>query len=429
MINYKKKYCFATSIGIGFSILGLAGSPLAQAGSGSLDRNFGNRGIVTTDINNVDNVANGVAIQSNSSIVAVGYATLGLNGRRDIAITRHSSSGLLDSAFGVGGKVITNVLFDANGTGSDDVANAVAIQADGKIVVAGSVGYFDATLGSADYIAVLRYNANGSLDTTFGTGGVVKSNIGRGTDVVVLNDGKILVAGSSLNRYNPNGSLDATFGTGGIVTLTGTTSSLAVQSDGKIIVGYQAVDGTGTVSGGLLVRFNSNGSEDTAFTLSIGGEIADLAIQGDGKIVTTGKTFAMTAQGVYAGYAFFVARHNSDGTRDNTFGVNGAVLSNFGSGDEVPYALSLQADGKILVAGRVTTQAGKGYDIDAAVARYTSSGSLDSGFGSSGLAVTTGSPTQASAIAVQADGNIVTAGASWSTAATGNDFSLLRYLP
>ena len=210
---------------------------------------------------------------------------------------------------------------------------------------------------------------------------------------------------------------------------TGKTSTLAVQSDGKIVVGYEAVDGTGTVVGGILARYNDNGSADTTFPLFSGGLIADLAIQGNGKIITTGKTFAMTAQGVYDGYAFLVARHNIDGTRDNTFGTNGAVVSNFGIGDEVPYALALQADGKILVAGYVTTQAGKGYDLDAAVARYTTSGILDTGFGTSGLAVTTGSPIQASAIAVQSDSNIVTGGASWATAATGKDFSLIRYLP
>ena len=421
------KHHLAVSLGVGITMLGLAGSPLAQAGSGSLDRNFGSRGIVTTDINNVNNRALDVAIQSDGSIVAVGYAAVGLNGRDDIAITRYGSSGLLDSTFGVGGKVTTNVLNDANGIGSADVAHAVAIQADGKIVVTGSAGYFDATLGYADYIVVLRYNVNGSLDATFGTGGVVKSNIGRGIDVVVLSNGKILVAGSSLNRYNPDGSLDATFGAGGIVTLWGGASAMSTQSDGKIVVAYDTFDLSGANRGSGLARYNVNGSADTAFYPFGGGWITDLAIQADDKIVITGAVFAMTAQGAYDGYAFLVARHNTDGTRDNTFGTrSGAVVSNFGTGDEVPSAVTLQADGKVLVSGYVTTQAGKGYTLNAAVARYTTSGVLDTGFGSSGLATTTGSLVDS--VAVQSDGKIVTSGAS-STAATGADFSLIRYLP
>jgi len=216
--------------------------------SGSLDTSFSTDGKVTTAFGTSNDVATSVAIQSDGKIVAAGYSYNGAN--YDFALVRYNMDGSLDSTFGTGGKVTT-----AFGTG-DDGAKSVAIQSDGKIVAA---GYSD---NGANYdFALVRYNTDGSLDSTFGTGGKVTTAVGTGTDnaksVAIQSDGKIVAAGYSYNganfdfalvRYNTDGSLDSTFGTGGKVTTAFGTSndeaySVAIQSDGKIVAAGSSNNG------------------------------------------------------------------------------------------------------------------------------------------------------------------------------------------
>ncbi len=326
----------------------------------------------------------------------------------------------LDSTFGGDGKVTTDF-------GENDVGNAVALQKDGKIVMAGRSG---PGFGASDF-AIARYNADGNLDASFGTGGLVTTTFDgddSGRAVALQKNGKIVVAGSSsigfgpsdfaIARYNVDGSLDASFGTGGLVTTTfggdDSGNALVLQKDGKIVVA-----GRGDPTFDFAVaRYNADGSLDTSFgtgglvTTNFGGSESQgfaVALQKDGKIVVAGISGDPTD--------FAVARYNRDGSLDASFGTGGLVTTDFG-GDDVGLAVALQKDGKIVVAGR------GGPTPDFAVARYNTDGSLDASFGTGGLVTTNFgvlSSDSGRAIAIQKDGKIVVTGDS------GGDFAVARY--
>ena len=244
----------------------------AVAAPGALDPTFGTSGEVTTDFGGSDS-AQAVAIQSDGKIVAAGGTFSFPSG--DFAVARYNVDGSLDPTFGSGGKVTTDF-------GGFDAASAVVIQPDGRIVAAGRSGGGD--------FALARYNADGSLDPTFGSGGKVTTDFGGGFDaafgVALQTDGKIIAVGQgassfdfALARYNADGSLDPTFGSGGKVT--------------------------------------------TDFTGGFEDAIA-VAIQLDGRIVVTGQTFSGGFQ------KFALARYNADGSLDTSFGSGGIVTTNFG---------------------------------------------------------------------------------------------------
>lgn len=343
------------------------------ARGGSLDTTFGTSGKMTTNIAGND-TAYALAIQADGKIVLAGSA-YSATSADDFALARYNADGTLDSAFGTSGKVTTAVVSDQN-----DYARAVGIQSDGKIVAAGK-----ANSGSGSAFAVVRYNADGTLDTTFGAGGIVTDNI----------------AGYSEAK------------------------ALAIQADGKILVAGDAV-----VSGKrciILARYNTDGTSDTSFgpfwaNFDGGSEYADaMALQTDGKIVVAGRSTSSE---------ILVARFNAGGLSD----ANGASDTSFnnGSGFAVPhsvttgtnparaYALDIQPDGKIVAAGYVTFGAIDNF----ALVRFNGNGSLDSTFGSSGIKTTDMVSSQAWAVKVQADGKIVAAGRSY----TGNyHFTLVRY--
>ena len=246
MNSYKIKKFF-TVFSITIFLVSFNIAPASAASDGDLDTSFGTGGIVTTDIGSRDGLVESVVLQSDGKIVAAGYSHNGAN--YDFAVVRYNTDGSLDTTFGSGGKVSTDV-----GEDTETVAS-VALQSDGKIVAAG-YSYND----SKNVFAVVRYNTDGSSDRTFGTGGIVVTPIGSGDSVpesvVVQSDGKIVVAGYSNNgsnedfaivRYNTDGSLDSTFGTEGtegiVVAAIGSgddyATSMVLQSDGKIVVaGY-----------------------------------------------------------------------------------------------------------------------------------------------------------------------------------------------
>ena len=270
-----------------------------------------------------------------------------------------SPSGSLDTTFGTGGIVTTPV-------GSYDAyAYALGIQSDGRIVVAGY-----SSSGSNYDFALARYNTNGTLDTTFGTGGIVITPMGNGYDIAyalgIQSDGRILIAGNSYNgsnydfalvRYNTNGSLDTTFGTGGIVTTpvgSGDSEALAlgIQSDGRILAAGKSPDGSNNDF--ALLRYNTNGTLDTTFgaggivTTPVGSGDAyanALGIQSDGRILAAGKSYNGSR------YDFTLVRYNTDGALDTTFGTSGIVTTPVGSYDSYALAVGIQSDGSILAAG------------------------------------------------------------------------------
>jgi uncharacterized delta-60 repeat protein len=406
----------------------------ALAAPGDLDATFGGDGIVTTNFTRRVDSALAMAIQTDGKLVVAGGSGYldGRNGR--FAIARYSVDGSLDATFGADGKVTTN--FSRYG---DDAAG-VAIQNDGKIVVAG-----DARLGSGNSaFGVARYNTDGSLDTTFGGGdGKVLTQFTPKNDGVsnlaIQLDGKILVSGGTgfdarvsklaLARYTTDGSLDATFGGDGKVTLdlsegADFANAVVAQPDGKIVAGGRTVAGEGQVRF-VLVRFNADGTLDDTF--GTGGvvttamtkrysNVEGLVLQPDMKIVAAG--FAVRA---HDRAVFALARYDSDGSLDDTFGGgDGKTLTDFTPGEDYGLGLVLQADGQIVVAG----VAGADSDGAFALARYQADGSLDTTFGGNGTVTTnlTAGYDASRGIVVQTDGNIVTSGGA------GSKFGIVRYI-
>ena len=275
---------------------------------------FGSNGKVTTPIGNDNDKAESLILQPDGKLVAAGWSYNGSNG--DFALARYESNGSLDLSFGTGGKVTTPF-------GSDQsCARSLILQPDGKLVAA---GYSD------DDFALARYNSDGSLDLSFGTGGKVTTHFSiyaDGTESLILQpDGKLVAAGHSnrdfaLARYNSDGSLDLSFGTGG-----------------KVITSF--------------------GSDQS--------RARSLILQPDGKLVAAGSS------GNISNYDFALARYNSNGSLDLSFGTGGKVITPIGSSTDYAHSLILQPDGKLVAAG----SSDNGSNDDFALARYNSNGSLD----------------------------------------------------
>ncbi len=373
--------------------------------NGTLDTTFSGDGKLTTAIGIGDDYGRSVAVQSDGKIVVAGTTD------GDFAIVRYNSNGTLDTTFDTDGKVITS--FDSG----DDSAQSIAVQSDGKIVVAGYSN--DSTTGTNNF-GVARYNSDGSLDTTFDTDGKLTTALGTGNDygysMALQSDGKIVVAGYSyysssygysfaLVRYNSNGSLDTTFDTDGKVT-TDLGSyyaddygySIAVQSDGKIVVA-----GTSNNGDFALMRYNSNGSLDTTFdtdgkvTTPIGAgydSAQSVAVQSDGKILVAGRSY----NGVISGFDIALVRYNSNGSLDTTFDGDGKVTTGIGNYDDYGWSVAVQSDGKILVTGESNS--------DVVLVRYNRDGSLDTRFDSTMQNILNGSPVYtegSAAVALDSD--------------------------
>ncbi len=331
---------------------------------GSVDASFGTLGNVTTHLGTADAGIYAVAIQPDGKILAAGYAYKGATSA-DFALARYNPTGVLDNTFGPSSNgTVTTDFFS-----SYDYAYAIAVQGDGKILLSG-----EAYTGSNYDFATARYTSGGTLDGSFGTGGKQTTTFGSSTDiakaVILQSDAKIIVAGYSYTgsayafatvRYNTGGTVDTSFGSGGKVTTGIGTSSLAysaaLQPDGKIVLAGYAYH-LGTLSDFALARYSPNGSLDNSFGPSGNGTLSTdfvtdyeaanfVAVQGDGKIVAAG----YVPGGISAGPG--VARYNADGSLDTTFGVGGKVYTYVGSTGGYAGMLAglLQPDGKIVEAG------------------------------------------------------------------------------
>ena len=407
----------------------------ASAAPGDLDPTFGRGGGVITRIGYYAE-AESVAIQPDGKIVVAGSSNPFVEGLAwDAAVVRYLPTGALDPKFGSNGKVTTPI-------GSySDYGFAVALQSDGKILVAG-VSYFL----SIPRFALVRYTSTGALDTTFGSGGKVVTGFGNGYDfaqaVGVQSDGKIVVAGYSSNfsdydfamvRYTTAGALDPTFGSGGKVrTPIGSgddrATALAIQSDDRIVLaGYSMSEST--FDDFALVRYTSNGALDPTWgsggivTTSLGGgtdQAQAVAVQANGKIVVAGSTHRAT-------HDFAVVRYLSTGVLDTTFSSDGKVATDFASDGDVAYGVAIQSNGRIVAAGEASVP---GFGDTFGLARYTISGALDSTFGSGGRVMTTGEGAAGiRGVALQSDGKIVVAGSGgYTVPGSAIDFTVARYL-
>lgn len=395
-------------------LVGLLSSAVARPGvaaPGDPDTSFGRNGKVTTNFTPRNDMAFGVAIQPDGRIVTSGTA-----GGRSFALARHRRNGRPDRSFGGNGKVRTRF------AGGLTIAYAVALEPTGRIVAAGSTDHENA-------VALARYGPDGTLDGSFGGDGKVVTTFtgdhDLARDLAIQPDGKIVVAGTAsfarfaLARFDTDGSLDASFGVGGKV-LTDVTGGrdgahgVAVQPDGRIVVA-----GRGAGAGGrfALARYLPDGSMDATFG-------------GDGKVLTNftarhdaARAVTIQANGriVAAGFAggrrrggFALARYLPDGSLDATFGGNGKVRTGFTKGWDLAFGIAVQPDRRIVVAGHAGGPRSSPRDHRFAVARFRPHGALDRSFGVRGKRMMNFTPGDdwAQDLAIQPDGRIVVAGRS-----------------
>jgi len=418
-ISRKTTVTFAAAL----AVLITTASPGA-ANPGDLDPTFDGDGRVTTGLWE----ARGVAIQADGKIVAAGF-----EGGFTVALARYQPDGSLDPTFGSDGIVLTDF-------GSLGATFAVVIQEDGKIVTAGYV-----YVGNTSDFALGRYNIDGSLDHSFDGDGMVTTDFGGDDEaraVALQADGKIVAAGCTgarvcasanfaLARYGADGSLDRTFdGDGKVTTDFGgaydAARGVAIQADGKIVAaGVGFLSGTSNFA---IARYGTDGSLDPTFdgdgktTTDFGGAYdaaRGVAIQQDGRIVAAGEAFISGSQ------LFALARYNPNGSLDPAFDGDGKVTSDFPGSNEAATALVIQRDGMIVAAGFAHTET-----VDFALARYKTDGSLDASFGGGDGKVTTdfsANLDEAYAVAIQADGKIVTAGCTACRDFYNSEFALARY--
>jgi uncharacterized delta-60 repeat protein len=357
---------------------------------GSLDTTFGDGGLVW--LKYAGSSAYAVAVQADGKIV-VGGKTATAGG--SFAVVRLLSDGSLDTTFGTGGLVerrlgnVTNVVM------------ALAVQPDGRILAAGWVADTSGPNKSYDF-AVLRFLSNGGVDSSFGSGGAILTDFaGRGDyakSILALPDGRIVVAGASEQatsstsnftaaRYNADGSLDSTFGAAGkvLVDLRGTVDSpgaAALLPGGRLAVGGASGETTSVVTpsdisaavlgadGGLDTTFGDGGT----FVATSSASAFAIASDGAGKLLLAGTT----------GSDFVLVRLTSSGVLDSTFGSAGTVTTDFGANEEAA-AVLVQDDGRIIVAGQSDPGSGQ---RAVALARYSTVGTLDPSFGSAGKVLT-----------------------------------------
>jgi uncharacterized delta-60 repeat protein len=416
-------------------IIIIASNVYSQAGS--LDSSFGTGGKVVTSINSGADKAYAVALQTDGKIIAAGMTTNASTGK-DFACLRYNSNGTLDSTFGTSGIVTNDVQ-----TGSDDVVYSIAIQADGKIILA---GYSDD--GSNKNAALIRLNTNGTLDTSFGTSGKVLTDFitGRADEIKTVKihslTGNIVVGGTSsltstnsqaiIARYTSTGLLDTTFNTTGKILLDDDSGSgtyfnviedLAVKSNGKIsAVGWINQQGLQWSANYYGCRINNNGSMDTSFStngyiVTNGGFNADdksfsMILNSDDSILYSGGGYLSTLQ-----YDYFLGLYDSTGST-----AVGKALFDYGSlVKDIAYGMGIDSTGKIVLAGsNVTSITSSTFGIARVNANYT----VDSTFGTAGKVTTTfgtNTTNEAFDMTIQTDDKIIAVGY------TGNDFALARY--
>ena len=408
----------------------------ASAAAGDLDSSFSGDGVSVTTFRDSYGVAKAVAIQPDGRIVVAGSMHRNASIRSDFALARLTTSGSLDRTFAGNGRLRTDF------GGRYDDALAVAIQADGKIVAAGS-----AVGGVGDGMAIARYNADGSSDTTFSRNGKRVIHVGPANtayDLALEADGDIVLAGTDgkdfvLVRLFSDGAVDRSFGRRGIVRtdfngFADVARAVAIAPDGSIVAGGWAQAESSRTDfavarydeGGRLVKSFGLGGRVTTDFLSYEDGITDLALDRTGDIVVSGSV------GEFPGDAdqstdVGLARYDAHGSLDASFGDEGTVRTDFGSFFDQAEGMALSRDGRIVVASHLYHDGAS----SAAAARYEADGELDPSFGEGGIADSAApvSGDDVGGVALQSDGSIVVAtGASISDPSTSFGFLVARFL-
>jgi uncharacterized delta-60 repeat protein len=340
------------------------------------DTSFGSGGLAFTPVGVGDALISGLALQSDGKILVTGWAIANTRPLTDYAFAtvRFNTNGSLDATFGNGGIVITNIKSATGNAAGEDRASSVAVQADNKIVVAG----FSQQGGNiyTENFALVRYTTNGTLDSTFGSGGIsITPNFGDGQDLAnglaIQSDGRIVVAGQvipsngsaplmAVARYTTGGQLDTTFNSTGFRTfapLNSTNSGLigvVVQGTAIVVSGWCTL-GPQDVA---LARLTTDGQIDTNFggahtgyAISLDMAIGRSLVQSlNGELYTSGRVDPAelpSSGSIDLGVAAF----NADGTVDTSFGTGGDTALDYGGTDDRGRALAVQSDGKIVVTG------------------------------------------------------------------------------
>ncbi|WP_165688549.1 hypothetical protein [Solilutibacter tolerans] len=362
--------------------------------NGVLDTTFGDQGIVRTDFSGGnDAIYADPVIQPDGRIVVAGSTARA--GNINFALARYDANGALDTSFGSGGKV------ELDFVGGSEWINGVAIASDGKIIVAGPA---QAIVNQAVNFAVARFNANGSIDTSFGQGGKNSHEVPRynnsdaediPSDVALLADGKILLSGGisgrvGLMRFAANGQIDTSFGAGGHVVAPNTSFwetgiRMDVASDGRVVVaGYSDTTEIGSHDF-IITRFMPDGLVDASF--GTGGKIStnfaslndrgyDVKVMPDGRIVAAG----MAGFDHWSGRDNFAAvRYLANGQPDTAFGFNGRAYYEIGGYLDNVEAMYLESNGDLMLLGSSFDQDKMAYDV--ALARIRVDGNFDRSFG------------------------------------------------
>jgi uncharacterized delta-60 repeat protein len=393
------------------------------AADGDLDTSFGPGGFVNENFQGLSARHNSVVVQPDGKILAAGNSLNISNFTNDFAIVRYNPDGTLDTSFGTGGRRYADV------GGRNDIMPTLLLQPDGKIVLVGvSKNELDRNITS-----IFRFNADGTSDTNFGTGGVALGSFTtsgtRGdtpSDALLQPDGKLVVAGAwhgtafCVARFNANGAVDSNFGTGGNLCATtapagtGLMNSLALQPDGKLVVSAKFATSFTAPFDFIVFRFNADGTQDTSFD-GDGYAITDfnagyddalsVHVLPDGKILAAGRV----GQSTGTVYNFGLARYTATGALDASFDGDGKATAfpenTAGSED---YSSVLLASGKIVV-GRYRKQASPGISTEGQIARFNPDGSVDASFGAGGQVVNA-ALKEIWDLAVQPDGKLVAVG-------------------
>jgi len=424
-------FCFSWLVGVFFSCT-------MMAVGGDLDLSFGKDGKVMTDFFGRTDVLRNLLIDADGKILVGGIATKTTYGDH-FALARYDSAGTLDTSFGKDGKAFTNTVGEMMYV--EDGISAFALQSGGKIVVCGR------WYGLGTGMVLVRYNANGAIDGSFGINGNVITHdslvINRPLALTTDNKDRIIVVASAANqmvandaafavfRYNADGSPDLSFGLDGRVVTPITAGynvprAVKVDANGKIVVG-----GFGGNNKFVVVRYLSEGSLDSLFghggiatiPFNEGGidTLNALAIQDDGKIVVGGDV-QVGSIGGFRAVDFGLARLTSDGKLDLTFNQTGKQITYFVQpAASSLWALAIAPDGKIIAVGDASIVNGLG------IARYNSDGSLDASFGHKGQQVTEFKATcHFEAVDLSPEGKIVVGGYVFQ--GKHYDMTVVRYL-
>jgi uncharacterized delta-60 repeat protein len=420
---------------IGALLLSISKPNSVEAAAGDLDPTFGDGGRVFTSFgpSAFNGICNKVIIQPDGKILAAGEVGSFSTGS-DFGIARYNQNGTPDMSFGFMGNTITPF-----SNASDEILS-LAVQSDGKIVAAGTTTGF----GLNNDFALTRYQANGTIDSSFGINGKVSTdffgNIDLANDVAIQSDGKIVVAGYAFGtmqdvlftvvRYNADGSLDNSFGQGGkfILPSQGFAFSVVIDHNGKIVVAGMAASTPLGIHSYCVVRFNATGTLDTSFDgdgivytdFPFGVDVRALLLLPEGKLLVAGDTYNF-------GEPRFptVVCYNPDGSLDQSFGTQGIAITPIGNSQL--FSAALQKNGKFVVSliPIPTSQA-----TDFTLLRFNPNGSLDQSFGNNGQVNTDflGGTDLSRTVAIQQDGRIIAGGFSVNnTSPTRQSFVLAGY--